>query len=119
MISLFSVWQFQTSRVFSLILFVGEDTSTLCLLQLKEILSQQDRQERLLLPRLCIQTLYYLVDLQCQIYLFCSISLHTLYQLLLKDSHWRWSTECQDAFDKAKALVSEAPVLLHYDEKNL
>ena len=41
--------------------------------------------------------------------------LHPLYQLLRKDSHWRWSTECQDAFDKAKALVSAAPVLVHYD----
>lgn len=41
--------------------------------------------------------------------------LHPLYQLLRKDSHWNWSTKCQDTFDKAKALVSEALVLVHYD----
>ena len=41
--------------------------------------------------------------------------LHPLYQLLWKDSHWHWSAKCQDAFDKAKTLVSQAPVLVHYD----
>ena len=44
--------------------------------------------------------------------------LHPLYQLLRKDSHWNWSAKCQDAFDKAKTLVSQAPVLVHYDVNN-
>jgi len=38
--------------------------------------------------------------------------LHPLYH---KDSHWNWTAKCQEAFDKAKALVSKAPVLVHYD----
>ena len=41
--------------------------------------------------------------------------LHPLCQLLREDSHWHWSAKCQDAFDKAKTLVSQAPVLVHYD----
>ena len=41
--------------------------------------------------------------------------LHPLYQLLRKDSHWQWTVKCQDAFDKAKVLVSQSPVLAYYD----
>ena len=41
--------------------------------------------------------------------------LHPLYQLLRKNSHWQWTVKCQDAFDKAKVLVSQSPVLVHYD----
>ena len=43
--------------------------------------------------------------------------LHPLYhgQLLRKDSCWQWTVKCQDAFDKAKVLVSQSPVLVHYD----
>ena len=41
--------------------------------------------------------------------------LHPLYQLLRKDSRWQWTVKCQEAFDKAKVLVSQSPVLVHYD----
>ena len=41
--------------------------------------------------------------------------LHPLYQLLRKDSRWQWTVKCQDAFDKAKVLMSQSPVLVHYD----
>ena len=41
--------------------------------------------------------------------------LHPLYQLLGKNVCWTWSHQCQSAFDKAKVLVSQAPVLAHYD----
>ena len=41
--------------------------------------------------------------------------LHPLYQLLRKNSRWAWSQQCQSAFDKAKILISQAPVLAHYD----
>jgi len=41
--------------------------------------------------------------------------LHPLYQLLHKDTRWVWSQECMSAFVKVKALVSKAPILVHYD----
>ena len=41
--------------------------------------------------------------------------LHPLYLLLRKDSRWEWTDKCQEAFDKAKVLVSKSPVLVHYD----
>ena len=41
--------------------------------------------------------------------------LYPLYQLLHKDSRWKWTDKCQDAFDKAKVLVSKSPVLVHHD----
>ena len=47
-----------------------------------------------------------------------STMLHPLYQLLRNDTPWRWSKDCQQAFDKAKSLVSQAPALAHYDVTN-
>ena len=44
-----------------------------------------------------------------------STMLHPLYQLLRNDTPWRWSKDCQQAFDKAKSSVSQAPALAHYD----
>ena len=41
--------------------------------------------------------------------------LHPVYLLLRKDSYWKWTDKCQEAFDKAKVLVSKSPVLVHYD----
>ena len=41
--------------------------------------------------------------------------LHPLYQLLRKDVHWKWTSKCQEAFERDRALVSKAPVLVHYD----
>ena len=40
---------------------------------------------------------------------------HPLYQLLHKDSRWKWTAKCQEAFDKAKELVSKSLVLVHYN----
>ena len=40
--------------------------------------------------------------------------LHPLYQLLRKDSRWKWTAKCQEAFDKGKELVSKSLVLVHY-----
>ena len=44
-----------------------------------------------------------------------STMLHQFYQLLRNDTPWRWSKDCQQAFDKAKSSVSPAPALAHYD----
>ena len=44
-----------------------------------------------------------------------STMLHPLYKLLRKDTHWKWTNACQQAFFKAKTAVSQAPVLAHYD----
>ena len=41
--------------------------------------------------------------------------LYPLYQLLRKDSRWKWTDTCQETFEKAKVLVSRSPVLVHYD----
>lgn len=38
-----------------------------------------------------------------------------LNQLLHKDSQWRWSPDCNNAFAQLKALLSSSPVLVHYD----
>ena len=35
--------------------------------------------------------------------------------LLLKNAKWHWSKQCEEAFVKAKGLLSEAPILAHYD----
>ena len=41
--------------------------------------------------------------------------LHPLYNLLRKETHWKWTKACQQAFSKAKTAVVQAPVLAHYD----
>ena len=38
-----------------------------------------------------------------------------LTELTKKHSHFKWSTECQDAFTSLKDLASKAPVLRHFD----
>ena len=44
-----------------------------------------------------------------------STMLHPLYKLLHDDTPWKWTKTCQQAFNKAKLSVSQAPVLVHYD----
>lgn len=41
--------------------------------------------------------------------------LHPLYTLLRSNQRWRWSRECDQVFRKAKTLLTEAPILAHYD----
>ena len=41
--------------------------------------------------------------------------LHPLNTLLQPSRRWKWSRECETAFQKAKHLVSSTPVLAHYD----
>lgn len=41
--------------------------------------------------------------------------LHPLYTLLRANQKWKWSENCDRAFRKAKALLTEAPILAHYD----
>ena len=36
-------------------------------------------------------------------------------ELLLKNAKWHWTKQCEEAFVKAKGLLSEAPILAHYD----
>ena len=38
-----------------------------------------------------------------------------LNDLLHKGQRWRWSTECSQAMDKAKQLLTTSQVLTHYD----
>lgn len=40
---------------------------------------------------------------------------HPLNRLLEKSAKWQWSSQAQAAFEKLKKLLSEAPVLAHYD----
>ena len=44
-----------------------------------------------------------------------STMLHPLYKLLHDDTPWKWTKTCQQAFNKAKLSVSQAPFLVHYD----
>ena len=44
-----------------------------------------------------------------------STVLAPLYRLLRKDERWSWKAEQIKAFKKAKSLLQEAPVLVHYD----
>ena len=37
-------------------------------------------------------------------------------QLLIKDTEWNWSKEQDNAFNKVKELITEAPVLIFYDK---
>ena len=41
--------------------------------------------------------------------------LHPLNQLLKSNAQWKWSVECQEAFEQAKKQLASAPVLAHYD----
>ena len=41
--------------------------------------------------------------------------LHPLHMLLRADQPWKWSDQCQKAFQEAKESLSRAPVLVHYD----
>ena len=41
--------------------------------------------------------------------------LHPLNRLLKANARWKWSTECQEAFEQAKSQLVSAPVLAHYD----
>ena len=40
--------------------------------------------------------------------------LHPLNALLQKDRRWKWSSECQQAFDQAKQMLSSSQLLTHY-----
>ena len=44
-----------------------------------------------------------------------STMLHPLYKLLHDDTPWKWTKTFQQAFNKAKPSVSQAPVLVHYN----
>ncbi|KAL9961178.1 hypothetical protein ACROYT_G030076 [Oculina patagonica] len=49
-----------------------------------------------------------------------SSALEQLHELLRKDNCWKWGTEQQEAFDKAKNRLQSSDVLVHYDpEKEL
>ena len=41
--------------------------------------------------------------------------LHPLNELLKKSKPWKWTPDCQKAFEAAKEKLSHAPVLAHYD----
>jgi len=41
--------------------------------------------------------------------------LHPLHTLLRANQPWRWTKECTTVFNKAKSLLSAAPVLVHYN----
>ena len=44
-----------------------------------------------------------------------STILHPLNQLLKANARWKWSKECDEAFEEAKQKLVSAPVLAHYD----
>ncbi len=44
-----------------------------------------------------------------------STLLHLLNELLKAGKRWRWTPECERAFNAAKEKLSQAPVLAHYD----
>ena len=41
--------------------------------------------------------------------------LHPLNRLLKSNAQWKWSTDCQKAFEQAKNQLASAPVLANYD----
>ena len=41
--------------------------------------------------------------------------LHPLHQLLEQGNKWQWTEECEQAFSKAKRLITSKQVLTHYD----
>ena len=49
-----------------------------------------------------------------------SSTLEPLHELLRKDISWKWGTEQQEVFDKAKNRLQSSDVQVHYDpEKEL
>ena len=44
-----------------------------------------------------------------------STLLHPLNSLLQKGTKWKWSADCQKAFDSAKKSLTSSSVLVHYD----
>ena len=42
-----------------------------------------------------------------------------LHKLLEQDIPWNWSSDCHKQFNKLKKMVTEAPVLAHYDPEKL
>ena len=40
---------------------------------------------------------------------------HCCIHLINSNAQWKWSAECQEAFEQAKKQLSSAPVLAHYD----
>ena len=46
-----------------------------------------------------------------------STLVHPLNELLQENKRWQWSKHCGTAFAKAKQLLSEAPILAHFDPK--
>ena len=42
-----------------------------------------------------------------------------LHKLLKKDSPWNRSSDCDKQFNKLKEMVTEAPILAHYDPEKL
>ena len=44
-----------------------------------------------------------------------SSTVHPLNELLQQSKRWKWSTQCAQAFQKAKQVLSSASVLMHYD----
>ncbi|XP_048485025.1 uncharacterized protein K02A2.6-like [Plutella xylostella] len=41
--------------------------------------------------------------------------LKPMYDLLKKNSKWKWTSDCDTAFNKIKKVLSSSPVLAHYD----
>ena len=46
-----------------------------------------------------------------------STLINPLNALLLKNQPWKWTRECEQAFESAKLALSSATVLVHYDPK--
>ncbi len=42
-----------------------------------------------------------------------------MYNLLMKNTSWSWSSECQESLDAVKEQLSTSPVLVHYDSSKL
>lgn len=42
---------------------------------------------------------------------------HPLNCLLVENIPWKWSKQCQEAFQKLKGILQSAPLLAHYDPK--
>lgn len=40
---------------------------------------------------------------------------HPLNQLLCNNVNWKWSYDCQKAFEKVKSLLVDSDVLVHYN----
>ena len=44
-----------------------------------------------------------------------SVTLHPLYRLLRKNTHWKWSRAQQSAFEESKKLLTSDKFLVHFD----